>query len=75
MMSPLLSVLAAYQQHVYDRHMRRMDLFITNNQDDELRRLAKATDMTRSEHLRRAIDEYLRKWKQGLAKPAKPQSR
>lgn len=36
-----------------------MDLFISKAQDEQLRKLQKKTGISRSEHMRRALDEYL----------------
>lgn len=43
--------------------MIRLNAYLTAQQDKALKRLAKKTGLTYSEHLRRAIDEYLEKRK------------
>ncbi len=45
------------------RTMKRIDLYISDTQNVELRQLAKETDVKLSEHVRRAIDDYLKKVK------------
>ena len=41
--------------------MKRMDIYITERQDEALRELAKETGLQRSEYIRRALDDYLKR--------------
>ena len=43
--------------------MKRVNFYLTEFQLDELRYLSEWTDLTVSEHIRRAIDEYLEETK------------
>jgi predicted DNA binding CopG/RHH family protein len=47
----------------YNIHMERINLYVSENQLKELKELKKTTGITWSEHIRRAIDEYLAKQK------------
>jgi predicted DNA-binding protein len=46
---------------VYTEHMIRVNIHLTEKQRETLRNLARATGLSVAEHIRRAIDEYLRR--------------
>lgn len=50
----------------------RTHVILTKPQDRELRRLARETGMTTSEHIRRAIDFYLASLSDRLSTKGKP---
>ncbi len=43
--------------------MKRINLYISDNQDADLREIAKETDIKYSEHIRRALDAYIKQIK------------
>ncbi len=46
----------------------RTNLYLSKIQVSKLKKVAKATDLSMSEHIRRAIDEYLAKFEERGAK-------
>ena len=43
--------------------MKRVNLYLSDKQDADLREIAKDTDVKYSEHVRRALDDYIKKVK------------
>lgn len=54
-------ILTPFGERVYTTHMRRFNLFIPEQAIAKLQALARKTGITVSEHVRRAIDEYLKR--------------
>jgi predicted transcriptional regulator len=50
---------------VYTYSMKRISMFLTESQIERLSSLAKATGLKMSELTRRAIDEFLKRQKEG----------
>lgn len=50
-----------YTYLIYNRHMERISLFLTEKQIERLKRLSEESGLPVAELIRRAVDEYLDK--------------
>jgi len=58
------SFLAFESVSVYNIHiMKRINIYISDRQDEDLRQIALDTDVKFSEHVRRALDAYIKRMK------------